>query len=96
LGRAAYNKAMTIRVDVNKLNTGKVQIAAFRGSSSSGFVLNYPSPKEAREALIALGFPTKELDNKFEILSELGPKEVLHFTPREISDEILASTGFRI
>ena len=83
-------------MDLNRLGTGKVQIAAFRGSSSTGFVLDYPSPKEAREALSALGFSTKEIDGRLEILSELSPKEVLHFAPREISDEILGSSGFRI
>ncbi len=87
---------MQIRVDVNKRTNGKIQIAVFRSIHSGGFVLDYPSRKEAREVLIALALPVKDIDDKLELLAEIGPREVLHFAPQEISDDALQAQGFRV
>jgi len=88
--------AMQVRVDINKLNSGKVQIAVFRFPQSTGFVLDYPSPKEAREVLLALGIDPGQVDRTLQVLMEIGPKEPLHFPAQEISDDVLHAHGFRV
>ena len=87
---------MQIRVDINRLKSGKVQIAVFRSQQSNGFALDYPSPNEARGVLLALGIDLGEVDRTLEVLAEIGPKEPLHFPPQEISAEVLRSQGFRV
>jgi hypothetical protein len=88
--------AMQITVDINKLRRGKVQIAVLRSRRSRGFVLDYPSPEEAREVLLGLGIDLAEIDRTLKVLAEIGPKETLHFPPQEISDDVLHTHGFRV
>lgn len=87
---------MKIRIDLNKRTNGKIQVCAIRSIHSGGFPLEYPSPQEARKALVALGLPVTDIDSKLELLEDIGPKELLHFQPQEISDEVLLSLGFRV
>jgi hypothetical protein len=87
---------MQISVDINKLPSGRVQIAVFRPTSSNGFSLTYPNPQAARDVLLALGLPPRQIEDHLSLLAEIGPIEVLHFAAQEISDEVLAAQGFRI
>ncbi len=85
---------MLVKVDINKLNSGRVQIAVFRPEQSAGPVQTYASPNEAKTVLLAFGLPGVEIDEQLEILSEIGPQELLHFGKREIADDVLHTHGF--
>jgi len=90
---------MTVRVkiSVNKLNSGKIQIAVFRDAPNqmTGPVQTYASIEDARRVLFAIGVPSAAIDRNFQVLSEIEPKEVLNFTPLEVADDVLAAHGFR-
>jgi hypothetical protein len=88
--------AMQVTVDINRLRRGKVQVRVLRSPRSHGFVLDYPSPKEAKEVLLALGIDLAEIDRTLKVLAEIDPKEMLHFPPQEISDDVLRTQGFRV
>lgn len=88
--------AMQVTVDITKLRRGKVKIAVLRSRRSPGVVLDYPSPKEAREVLLASGIDLAEIDRTLKVLAEIDPKETLHFPPQEISDDVLRTQGFRV
>ena len=85
---------MLVTIDINKLKSGKVQISIFRAGQSSGSVQTYPSPTEAETVLLALGMPAETIDRQLEILSEIDPKELLHFGPHYVLDDVLSAHGF--
>jgi hypothetical protein len=84
------------RIDINKLNSGKIQLALFRRHQSSGFVVDFQSATEARTALIAFGIDQVRIEGTLELLDEIGAKEVLHFPEQELNDDALRASGFRI
>jgi hypothetical protein len=47
-------RPMQVGVDINKLNSGKVQIAVFRSRHLPGLVLDYASPEEAKLVALAI------------------------------------------
>lgn len=93
----AVSLTVPVRIGINKLNSGRIQIAVFRDAPNqmTGPVQTYPSAENARKVLLAFGIPSAEIDRNFQALSEIGPKGVLNFTPLEVADEILAAQGFR-
>jgi len=87
---------MKISVDIDKRTNGAIQICVIRSIHSGGFVKDYPTVKDARDVLIALGLPITDIDSKLKLLEELGSKERLHFQAQEISDDVLKAQGFRV
>ena len=85
---------MLVKIDINKLKSGKIQISMLRASQSSGPVQTYPSPAEAIPVLLALGIPATTINRQLEILADIGPKELLHFGQWDVADDVLGAHRF--
>jgi hypothetical protein len=85
-----------MRFDINKLKSGRIQIAAHRTSSSNGYALTYQSPKEATEVLLALGFDQKIVNQAFATIDEFnyGPQERYSLPEIVVTDELVRQNGF--
>jgi hypothetical protein len=87
---------MVVRVSVNKLNSGRMQICCAR-PGSSGYVMTYSSAGarvEVTNALLALGISAETIDRSLDMLGDFGPDEMLLVEEREISDDVLHTNGF--
>jgi hypothetical protein len=85
---------MFVKINMNKLNSGKIQVAVYRAEQSAGPVQEYSSSIEAEKVLLGLGIPTETVTQQLDLLAEVGPKELLRFSPMEVLDEVLHSHGF--
>ena len=87
---------MTVRVSINKMNSGRMQVCCAR-PSSNGYVLTYPvatAKEDVSKTLRALGVSDERIDRSFGILADFGPNEMLLVEEREISEEVLRQNGF--
>jgi hypothetical protein len=87
---------MVVRVSINKLNSGRMQICCAR-PGSSGYVMTYLSANakvEVTNALLALGISAETIDKSLDMLGEFGPDEMLLVEEREIGDDVLHAKGF--
>jgi hypothetical protein len=87
---------MQANVQINKLNSGKVQISVSLPHQMSRPVLDFPSPKEAKAALLAFGIDSITVEEKLALLAEIRPKELLRFPEQDINDDALRANGFRL
>ena len=87
-----------MQFDINRLNNGRIQIAAHRNRTSNGHVLTYPSSKEAAAALVSLGFDSKIIDQAFATIAEFnyGPHERVHLPEIEMTIETARAHGFLV
>lgn len=91
-----YDVNMIVRVSINKMNSGRMQICCAR-PSSNGYVLTYPTPSAATEvtkALQALGIGEEAVGRSLATLVDFGPNEMLLVEERDISEEVLKRNGF--
>jgi hypothetical protein len=59
-------------------------------------VQTYPSIEEARKVLSGFGIDDKELDAILKLVSEVGPNELLRFSPMDIPQHVLWQHGFKV
>jgi len=83
-----------VKIDINKLKSGRVQISLRRIELSAGHAQTYPSPVEAKAVLLGLGMPDATVDEKLEVLSGVGSKELLHVGQFNIADDVLSVHRF--
>ena len=87
---------MIVRVSINKMNSGRMQICCAR-PGSNGYVITYSSGGarvEVTNALVALGISAETIDRSLDMLGDFGPDEVLLVEEREIADDVLHANGF--
>jgi hypothetical protein len=87
---------MTVRVSINKMNSGRMQICCAR-PDSSGHVITYATASakaEVTKALLALGISAETIDGALDMLADFGPDEMLQVEERDIPDDVLHANGF--
>jgi hypothetical protein len=87
---------MIVRVSINKMNSGRMQICCAR-PGSNGYVITYSSASarvEVTNALLALGISAETVDRSLDMLGDFGPDEMLLVEERDISDDVLHTNGF--
>jgi hypothetical protein len=87
---------MVVRVSINKMNSGRMQICCAR-PGSNGYVITYSSARariEVTNALLALGISAETIDRGLDMLGDFGPDEMLLVEERDISDDVLHANGF--
>lgn len=87
---------MVIRVSINKMNSGRMQVCCAR-PSSNGYVLTYPAAsakEDVTKVLLALGISEGTIEDRLATLADFGPNEMLLVEEREIMDEVLRRNGF--
>jgi hypothetical protein len=87
---------MIVRVSINKMNSGRMQICCAR-PGSNGCALTYPAASakgEVTNALLALGISKATIDSSLTMLADFGPDEMLLVEEIEISDDVLRAKGF--
>ncbi|MGB6477331.1 MAG: hypothetical protein WBF04_25030 [Candidatus Sulfotelmatobacter sp.] len=87
---------MTVRVSINKMNSGRMQICCAR-PGSSGYVMTYAAASakaEVTKTLLALGFSAETINGSLDMLSDFGPDEMLQVEELDISDDVLHANGF--
>jgi len=85
-----------VKVGINSLNSGRVQISVSKPQANPQPVQTYPSPKEAREVLLEFCIDGKEIDDTLKLLSDVGPNQPLHFFARDIPQKVLSDYGFKL
>jgi hypothetical protein len=86
---------MRVKIDVNKMKSGRAQIAMFRDGQSNGFVQTYPSLDDAKGVLLMLGLPPERVLRKIDLLTEdFGPEEPLTIAVQDIPDDLIRQHGF--
>lgn len=73
-----------------------MQIAVLSPDQMTGPVVDFPSSKEAKTALLAFGIDSNTVKSKLALLAEIGSKELLQFPEQELNDNALRTHGFRI
>ena len=87
---------MIVRISVNKMNSGRMQICCAR-PSSNGYALTYPAATakaEVTKALGSLGINEETIDKGLATLADFGPNEMLLVEERDVSEEVLQKNGF--
>jgi hypothetical protein len=87
---------MIVRVSINKMNSGRMQICCAR-PGSSGYVITYSSARarvEVTNVLLALGISAETIDSSLDMLGDFGPDEMLLVEELDISDDVLHAGGF--
>ena len=84
--------------DVNRMNSGRIQIAAHRAPTSNGSVQTYESPKEATEVLLALGYELNAVEEAFATIKEFNYGQYERYSLPEIhvEDQLVRQHGFVI
>jgi len=87
---------MEVRISVNKMNSGRMQISARRLGLgvSTGPVVTYKQESDVRKVLSALGFGERLINDQLQVLAEIGPNELLHFPDSNIPEDVLRANGF--
>jgi hypothetical protein len=85
-----------MRISINKMNSGRMQICCAR-PSSNGYVLTYPAATakvEVTKVLQALGITEQTIDKCLATLADFGPNEMLLVEERDVLEEGLQRNGF--
>ena len=92
---------MKVRVTLNKMNSGRMQVACTRssnevGGSGTGAVRTFAADakEELTKFLHGLGIPDAVGAEKVASLSKIGPYEVVTVAELDITKEVLQANGF--
>jgi hypothetical protein len=91
-----YNACLLVNISVNRLNSGRIQVCVAKPQYNPNHVQTYPSIEESRRVLSGFGIDDKELDAILKLASEVGPNELLRFSPMDIPQHVLWQHGFKV
>jgi hypothetical protein len=94
--RSRYNTGVLVSVTINSLNSGRIQICVRKPQASPSPVQTYATVDEARQVLIAFDIPENEVKDTLELLTEVGPNQLLHFSVKDIPQKTLWDRGFKL
>jgi hypothetical protein len=84
-----------VKISVNRLKSGRIQICVAKPQYNPNPVQTYPSVEEARKVLSSFGIDDKESDAILKLVPEVGPNELLKFSPMDIPQDVRGNTDSR-
>lgn len=87
---------MLVRVSINNMNSGRMQVCCAR-PSANGYVLTYPAATakaDVRNVLRALGAAEAAIDKGLATVADFGPNEMLLVQELDIPESVLQENGF--
>jgi hypothetical protein len=86
---------LKVRVCLNNLSNGKIQITCLKPLlGGAGHARPYDSEADVKKVLLAFGIAEDEVDAFLAALHGLVAMNLLRLGEYDISDEVLAATGF--
>jgi hypothetical protein len=98
----ASNADMKVTVTLNRMNSGRMQLACVRctnesGGIGTGYALKPYAPdagEELKGVLGALGVGGEIIASKMELLSAVSPGELVKVAELDVSGDVLRANGF--